>query len=177
MILGALSGVLLASQSPGVGLVGFAIVLGLAAGLLLTEAEWEYACRAGSEGLWCFGDEEEKLSSYAWFRTNSNNQTQPVGQKHPNAWGLYDMHGNVWEWCWDWYSSYSSELQTDPTGPDQGPYRMLRGGAFFNGPLVPALGRPGRGQAQGPNHRHRLSLRACSPPPVLTIDLLIYCPA
>jgi formylglycine-generating enzyme required for sulfatase activity len=101
---------------------------------LLTEAEWEYACRAGSEGRWCFGDEEEKLSNYAWFRTNSNNQTQPVRQKRSNAWGLYDMHGNGWEWCWDWYSSYSSESQTDPTGSNQGPYRVLRGGAFNYGP-------------------------------------------
>jgi formylglycine-generating enzyme len=101
---------------------------------LLTETEWEYACRAGSEGRWCFGDEEEKLSDYAWFNANSNDQAQPVGQKRPNAWGLYDMHGNVWEWCWDRYSSYSSEPQTDPTGPTQGQYRVVRGGAFFSGP-------------------------------------------
>jgi sulfatase modifying factor 1 len=119
---------------------------------LLTEDEWEYACRAGSEGRWCFGDEEEKLSNYAWFHANSNNQAQPAGQKRPNAWGLYDMHGNVWEWCWDWYSSYSSKSQTDPTGSNQGQYRVLRGGAFD---IVPRGLRSANRGRNGPEIRLR----------------------
>ncbi|PZN82954.1 MAG: hypothetical protein DM484_05555 [Candidatus Methylumidiphilus alinenensis] len=70
---------------------------------LLTEAQWEYACRGGNEGRWCFGDNESDLGDYAWYSKNANNQTHPVGQKKPNAWQLHDLHGNVWEWCEDWY--------------------------------------------------------------------------
>jgi formylglycine-generating enzyme required for sulfatase activity len=135
---------------------------------LLTEAEWEYACRAGSEGRWCFGDEEEKLSNYAWFSANSNNQTQPVGQKRPNAWGIYDLHGNVWEWCWDWYSSYSSEPQADPTRSHSRPVPCAAGRRLRRWTLGPALGGPVLVQAREPGRRRRLPLRACSPPPVLT---------
>jgi formylglycine-generating enzyme required for sulfatase activity len=97
---------------------------------LLTEAEWEYACRAGSRTRWCFGDDEAKLGDYAWYEKNSQGQPQPVGQLEPNVWELHDMHGNVWEWCWDWYGPYPSEAQIDPMGPLGGEYRVLRGGTF-----------------------------------------------
>lgn len=97
---------------------------------LPTEAEWEYACRAGSESAFCFGDEEGKLKDFAWYSGNSGAQTRPVGQKKANAWGLYDMHGNVFEWCADWYGSYPRGPLTDPTGPPSGQDRVYRGGSW-----------------------------------------------
>jgi formylglycine-generating enzyme required for sulfatase activity len=97
---------------------------------LPTEAEWEYACRAGKQSHFSFGNDYSKLSEYAWYRGNSKKQTHPVGTKKPNRWGLYDMHGNVWEWCQDWYGEYPSGSVVDPTGPSNGKYRVQRGGSW-----------------------------------------------
>ena len=97
---------------------------------LSTEAEWEYACRAGSTTRFCFGDDETKLAEHAWYHDNSGFRPHPVGQKKSNAWGLYDMHGNVWEWCEDWYGDYPSSPVTDPTGPSSGTARVFRGGGW-----------------------------------------------
>ena len=108
---------------------------------LPTEAQWEYACRAGNPGRRYFSAqpnpspgamEEALLGQYAWFSANSGDQTHPVGQKLPNAWGLYDMHGNVWQWCQDWYEKdyYTKSPKDDPTGPTGGSDRVYRGGCW-----------------------------------------------
>lgn len=104
---------------------------------LPTEAEWEYACRAGTTTAFyngeftaesCSGD--PNLDEIGWYCGNGDGNPQVVGTKAPNAWGLHDMSGNVWEWCWDWYAHYSPEPVTDPTGPESGMWRIWRGGDY-----------------------------------------------
>jgi sulfatase modifying factor 1 len=140
---------------------------------LPTEAEWEYACRAGTTTAHSFGDDPSRLRDFGWFGDNSGrelldanaiwredrsnygrrlaangSQTHGVQQKRPNVWGLYDMHGNVEEWCFDWYGEYASEAKTDPRGPDSGRTRVLRDGSYFSlASSCRASNRYGRGPA------------------------------
>ena len=105
---------------------------------LPSEAEWEYACRAGTQTRWSFGDDVSELTDYAWYYDNAwdvgERYAHAVGTKLPNGWGLYDMHGNVWEWVQDRYSSsyYNSSPRVDPPGPSSGSARVVRGGHFYN---------------------------------------------
>ena len=100
---------------------------------LPTEAEWEYAARAGSATKYSFGDEDALLEQYAWYNKNDKGTTHPVGQLKPNAWGLYDMQGNVWEWVYDWRGPYASGQGVDPQGPATGNARGYRGGGWGYG--------------------------------------------
>ena len=99
---------------------------------LPTEAQWEYAARGGKKSQRYKYAGSNSISSVAWYADNSGNSTHEVGSKSPNELGLYDMSGNVWEWCQDWYSSYSSSSQSNPTGPSSGSYRVRRGGCWYN---------------------------------------------
>jgi len=117
---------------------------------LPTEAEWEYACRAGTATAFSFGDDARVLRDHAWVRSNSRGRTHSVATKEPNAFGLYDVHGNVWEWVADRGGPYPREPVTDPTGPESGSHHVLRGGSWMD---VPASVRSGNRlpwpQAQG----------------------------
>jgi formylglycine-generating enzyme required for sulfatase activity len=97
---------------------------------LPTEAEWEYACRGWTSTRFSYGDDPgyTNLTDYAWYGGNSGDMTHPVGQKLANPWGLYDMHGNVWEWCQDWFDTYPGGIAVDPQGPAAGSARVIRGG-------------------------------------------------
>jgi tetratricopeptide (TPR) repeat protein len=125
---------------------------------LPTEAEWEYACRAGTTTRFSFGDDEAELVDYAWCEANSAKQVHPVRQKKPNSWGLYDMHGNVWEWCSDWHADHPSRDETNPTGPATGYMRVFRGGCWIYGAgSCPSSHRPGLDPS--PSHYGRLGFR------------------
>lgn len=111
---------------------------------LPSEAEWEYACRAGITTVYYWGDSEDEMDKYAWYEKNAcaeewtaphadKEGTQPVGQKESNAWGLHDMLGNAWEWCRDMKGKYPSGAATDPKGPQSGDFRVCRGGSWFSG--------------------------------------------
>ena len=128
---------------------------------LPTEAQWEYACRAGTTTAWFHGDAEAGLENYAWYDINSNYMTHQVGLKTDNAFGLYDMHGNVYEWCWDRYGSYPSTAQTDPEGAVSGSSRVLRGGGWaYDASLLRSAYR----NNYGPSYRSRgIGLRVARP--------------
>jgi len=119
---------------------------------LPTEAEWEYACRAGSTTRFHFGDDGSQLDQYAWYVSNPGDGTHPVGQLRPNAFGLYDMHGNVWEWCADRYGKdyYSKSPPEHPAGPSTGDRRLLRGGSFNH---LPTNGRSANRDSDQPTKR------------------------
>ena len=99
---------------------------------LPTEAEWEYACRAGTQTAYFMGNDSSKLADYAWFDKNSGGHPRPVGQKQPNPWGLYDSCGNLWQWCNDFYQVdyYEVSLEENPRGPETGDSKVVRGGAW-----------------------------------------------
>ena len=133
---------------------------------LPTEAEWEYACRAGTSSSYAFGDDPKVLGDYAWFSANSGRRTHPVGTKKPNQWGLNDMGGNVWQWCADRYANYQSGPVKDPKGADTGDVRVTRGGAWYIGPLDCRPACRGHDPSnQSPNHGFRVVLRPAEAAP------------
>jgi formylglycine-generating enzyme required for sulfatase activity len=128
---------------------------------LPTEAQWEYAARAGSTSRFCFGDDESQLENYAWYDKNAGGKSHPVGKLRPNAWGLHDMHGNVWEWTADWYNEKLTG-GVDPAGPSQGSLRCIRGASFVDAPWFARCGiRDGYGPS---NQRGSLGFRVAASP-------------
>ena len=127
---------------------------------LPTEAQWEYACRAGSKTAFCFGDDPSKLSEYGWWVENQHGAdgerfgTREGGLKKPNAWGLYDMHGNVWEWCRDWFDKdfYASGNNVDPVNTNEAKCATCRGGSWYNPDYI--LRSASRNNWYGPTYRH-----------------------
>lgn len=110
--------------------------LGQGAFRLPTEAEWEHACRAGTQTRFHWGDDPgyKIIYQYSWFNPITHAQTMPVGGKKPNPWGLYDITGNVWEWCLDWKGPYTAEAKVDPRGPDSGELKCFRGSSWYDAP-------------------------------------------
>ena len=119
---------------------------------LPTEAEWEYACRAGTTTRFYWGDDPSysQIGNYAWYVDNSGSQTHDVGGKSPNAWGLYDMSGNVWDWCQDWWGSYAAGAVLDPQGASTGSGRVVRGGNWSDGNICRSALR----SLAGPDNRY-----------------------
>lgn len=127
---------------------------------LPTEAQWEYAARAGTQTPYYTGVSASDLDRAGWYNENATKTPHPVARKEPNRWGLYDMHGNVWEWCQDRYGKYPKENVTDPSGPSSGPSRVIRGGSWLNSARGSRSAcRPRRGPAyRGGNLGFRLVL-------------------
>lgn len=122
---------------------------------LLSEAEWEFACRAGTTTKYSFGDDWADLNEYAWNYENAR-RPQQVGTRLPNAFGLYDMHGNVWEYCQDWYAIFTDQELTDPTGPSSSFNRVIRGGSC----ITPESYRSSyRGQKQPRSYANNIGFR------------------
>jgi formylglycine-generating enzyme required for sulfatase activity len=138
---------------------------------LPTEAEWEYACRAATITAYYTGEGEGALKEAGWYNGNAGGKTHPVGQKKPNAWGLYDMHGSVWEWVEDRYGDkyYAASPPADPPGPTTGNERVLRGGSWGDGPGSCRSACRLRGHSGGRGHecgfRVRLDFVADAPVP------------
>jgi formylglycine-generating enzyme required for sulfatase activity len=140
---------------------GFLAITGMR---LPTEAEWEYACRAGTQTPFYNGStSDESVGDLAWYSLNAEGQTRPVGLKAPNALGLHDMLGNVWEWLGDWYGPYSSDSQTDPTGPATGSKRIIRGGGWANDTSLVRSSRRGGG-VDPASAAHLIGFRAARNP-------------
>jgi formylglycine-generating enzyme required for sulfatase activity len=136
---------------------------------LPTEAQWEYACRAGTTTVWYSGNDEGALKDHGWFKDNAGQKAHPVGQKSPNAWGLYDMHGNVWEWCRDWWGDryYATSPTDDPPGASEGSFRVCRGGCWI---FIASYGRASFRCSYGPrcrdgDHGYRLARTVSFPSP------------
>ena len=124
---------------------------------LPTEAEWEFACRGGNQSVYSFGNDPSLVDDYGWHQGNSEKTTHPVGQKLPNAFGLFDLHGNVWEWCSDFVSEPSWEPQVDPTGPATGPNRVARGGCWAD-VATPTASRHTTLAVRGKGHGFRVAM-------------------
>ena len=119
---------------------------------LPTEAEWEFAARGGNKSKGYKYSGSDDIDDVAWYRNNSRDETHDVATKAPNELGLYDMSGNVWEWCQDWYGSYSSEAQTNPTGPSSGSYRVIRGGSWYYNARICRVSDRGNGTSSYRNY-------------------------
>ena len=134
-------------------------------GRLPTEAEWEYAAKAGTAGRWYWGDSASEAGRHAWYRSNSSASTHAVGTRIPNAWGLHDMLGNAWEWVEDWYDEgyYATSPVDNPEGPGSGAFRTYRGGGWFSTLSDHGLGATVRGNLAPTEARSGLGFRCVVP--------------